>query len=82
MNAERFEAYLAKLYVDDKARSRFLADPRAEARTAGLTAEQCLALESIDIVGLQLAADSFAKKRAAQASRKNTSRLARWFLRT
>ena len=82
MKAERFEAFLAKLYVDDKARARFLADPRAEANRAGLTAEQCNALESIDPVGLQLAADSFARKRAAQRPQQRTLRILRWLSRT
>jgi hypothetical protein len=82
MKAERFEAFLAKLYVDDKARARFLADPRAEANRAGLTAEQCNALESIDTVGIQLAADSFAHKRAAQRPQQRTLRILRWLSRT
>ncbi len=78
MNGEKLEAYLAKLYVDDRARARFLADPRAEARAAGLSEEQCAALASIDFIGLQMAADSFAKKRAAQARQKPRSLLSRW----
>jgi len=80
MNAANFEAFLAKLYADDEARARFLADPRAEASRAGLSDEQCLALESIDFAGLQLAADSFAKKRAAQRKSKARFRFSRWFL--
>jgi len=82
MKTEEFEAFLAKLYVDDQARARFLADPRAEANRAGLTAEQCNALESIDTVGLQLAADSFARKRAAQRPQQPSLRNLRWLGRT
>jgi len=82
MKTEQFEAFLAKLYVDDQARARFLADPRAEANQAGLTAEQCNALESIDTVGLQLAADSFARKRAAQRPQRHSLRILRWLGRT
>ena len=43
MSAQKFEAFLAKLYVDDNARSRFLADARREASNAGLTDEECAA---------------------------------------
>ena len=82
MKTEQFEAFLAKLYVDDQARARFLADPRAEANRAGLTSEQCNALESIDTVGLQLAADSFARKRAAQPPPQPSLRISRWLGRT
>ncbi|MBM4298306.1 MAG: hypothetical protein FJ143_11260 [Deltaproteobacteria bacterium] len=70
MNAERFEAFLAELYTDSAARQRFLADPLGAARRAGLAEEQCAALSQIDRVGLQLAADSFAKKRAAAKQRR------------
>jgi hypothetical protein len=59
-----FEAYLARLYVDASARARFLADPRGEATRAGLTPAECAALDGIDRPGLELAARSFASKRA------------------
>jgi hypothetical protein len=58
------EHFLAKIYVDPAARARFLADPRAEAARAGLPEQQCRALEKIDRVGLEMAARSFAHKRA------------------
>ena len=64
MNSPEFERFLARIYVDAEARARFLAAPREEAARAGLTAEQCEALASIDRVGLELAARSFARKRA------------------
>jgi hypothetical protein len=64
MNSPAMERFLAKIYVDAAARARFLADPRAEAARAGMTEEQCRALESIDRVGLEMAARSFARKRA------------------
>jgi hypothetical protein len=79
MNAHKLEVFLAKLYADDQARSRFLADPRREVLSAGLTAGDCAALENIDLVGLELAADSFARKRASCPPRKPISQLARWF---
>jgi hypothetical protein len=65
MSAQKFEAFLAKLYVDDNARSRFLADPHREALNAGLTETECATLETIDFIGLELAAQSFARKRSA-----------------
>jgi hypothetical protein len=58
------EAYLARLYVDDHARRRFLIDPVHEARCAGLGEEACRSLAEVDRVGLELAAKSFARKRS------------------
>jgi hypothetical protein len=81
MSARKFEAFLAKLYVDDNLRSRFLADPRREASNAGLTDEDCAALEKIDLIGLELAAASFARKRASRPPRKPGSNLTRWLRR-
>jgi hypothetical protein len=69
MNTIAFEQFLAKLYVDPVARDRFLADPLAEAARAGLSEEQCRALEAIDRVGLKMAARSFANKRARKHPR-------------
>jgi len=79
MSAERLEAFLALLYVDEQSRQRFLSDPRGEAANAGLNEQDCTALENIDLVGLELAADSFAKKRACQAPRKSPLPFSRWF---
>ena len=58
MSAQKLELFLTKLYVDDQARSRFLANPRREALNAGLNEDDCAALEKIDFIGLELAADS------------------------
>ena len=63
MSASRFEAFLAKLYVDESARAKFLADPRGEAIKAGLTAQEIEAVERIDRVGLELLAQSLEHKR-------------------
>jgi hypothetical protein len=76
MNAERFEAFLARLYVDPDARARFRANPLAEAKTVGLSSTECKALENIDWVGLEMAARSFAKKRELKRSRSRFSSLA------
>lgn len=69
MNSPDLERFLAKLYVDSEARARFLASPRAEAARAGLPEEQCRALENIDRVGLEMAARSYERKRAAKSRR-------------
>jgi hypothetical protein len=78
VSAQKFEVFLTKLYVDDQARSRFLSDPRSETLNAGLTGDECTALERIDLVGLELAADSFARKRASRPPRKLVSNFTRW----
>lgn len=66
MNGAGLEAFLAKIYVDAEARARFRAAPRAEASRAGLSAAECDALERMDWAGLELAARSFERKRAAK----------------
>jgi hypothetical protein len=63
MSSPALEKFLATIYVDAEARARFLAAPREEAARAGLSEDQCRALESIDRVGLEMAARSFARKR-------------------
>lgn len=63
MSASRFEAFLAKLYVDESARAKFLADPRGEALKAGLTAQEVEAVARIDRVGLDLLTTSLERKR-------------------
>lgn len=62
MSAE-FEAFLARIYADDRARARFRADPRGESLRTGLSPDECEALQKIDWTGLELAARSFARKR-------------------
>lgn len=64
MTTPRFEHFLAQLYVDEDARRRFVSDPRAAASTAGLDAGEIAALERVDLTGLELAARSYAYKRA------------------
>ena len=81
MSAQKLEAFLAKLYVDNQARSRFLADPRREAFSAGLTENECAGLEKIDLAGLELAPQSFARKRVSHPPKKAVSQLTRWLTR-
>ncbi len=66
MSSPLFEAFLARIYVDQVARDSFLRDPVGEARRAGLTTPECTALASIDRAGLLLAATSFERKRGAR----------------
>ena len=63
MSSERLEAFLAKIYVDEDSRERFLADPRGEAAKAGLGEREIEALEKIDRAGLILTSQSIQKKR-------------------
>ena len=79
MSAARLEAFLARLYVDESARRRFLADPRGEADSAGLSEQDCAALANIDSVGLELAAGSIARKRAAFTAKTNFFTTTRWW---
>ena len=69
MSAPLVEAFLAKLYVDEHARARFLADPRGEALKAGLTEQEVRALEKIDLVGLDLMAKSLERKRSRHSGK-------------
>ena len=77
MNSPALEQFLAKIYVDPVARACFLAAPRAEAARAGLSEEQCQALETSDRTGLEMAARSFAHKRAGKQLAISAS--SRWF---
>jgi hypothetical protein len=67
MNAAWLEAFLARLYTDDALRRDFCARPAEVARAAGLDAATVDQLQAIDRDGLHLAADSYARKRAAHA---------------
>ena len=82
MSAQKLETFLAKLYVDSQARSRFLADPRGESLNAGLNEDDRAAVERIDRVGLELAADSFARKRASCPFRKSVWNFTHWLKRS
>ena len=69
-----FESFLARLYVDADLRAAFLADVDRVATAAGLAAEEIAALRAIDREGLELAAASFAHKRAATSLRRRAVR--------
>ena len=63
----RVEALLASLYVDRAARERWLADPDGEGLRAGLDDPARDAVRGLDRAGLELAAASFAHKRAGRS---------------
>jgi uncharacterized protein (UPF0276 family) len=58
------ERFLAQLYTDSGARSRFVDAPVEEAMRAGLSEDRARAFEKPDVTGLELAAATFAHKRA------------------
>jgi uncharacterized protein len=62
----RVEALLARLYTDASARERWLADPDGEGHRAGLDEAGVTSMRGLDRPGLELAAVSYARKRAAQ----------------
>ena len=62
MSDSRLEAFLARIYVDEKTRAKFLADPRGEATKAGLTAQEVEDVVKIDREGLELFAHSLKRK--------------------
>jgi hypothetical protein len=62
------EAFLARIYVDEQAREKFLSDPTAEALRAGLSPDEIQALKQIDRVGLELFTVSLERKRQRQYS--------------
>ena len=64
MSGSRLEAFLARIYVDQMAREKFLADPRGEATRAGLTPQEIENLVNIDREGLEFFAHSLEHKRA------------------
>jgi uncharacterized protein (UPF0276 family) len=61
--ATAIESYLALLYSDRNARTRFLANPKMELELAGFSDTESDALQAIDRVGLALAARGFEWKR-------------------
>ncbi|HET8782636.1 MAG TPA: hypothetical protein VFM63_09470 [Pyrinomonadaceae bacterium] len=63
MSHSHLEAFLARIYVDERARAKFLADPRGEATKAGLTAQEVEDVIKIDRDGLELFAQSLERKK-------------------
>ena len=63
MSAQAVETLLARLYSDADYRRAFLEAPQQTAQAAGLDAAEAEVLTRIDRVGLDLAAESYARKR-------------------
>ncbi len=66
-----WEILLARLFTDAQLRARFKRDPRAVGEEFGLDESALTAVENADWVGLDLAARSYAHKRAGRAPRKS-----------
>ena len=63
MTSPAFEAFLARLYTDEAFRNGFLENPEETGRSFGLNEVEIAELECLDLTGLELAADSFSRKR-------------------
>ena len=79
MSAPALETLLARLYSDAAFRARFLADPLGVSMQAGLSEAEALALAGIDRVGLELAAESYERKRTAHRKTRRPGWIARLF---
>jgi hypothetical protein len=66
MTASVLEIFLARLYAEPALLQAFLTAPEATVAAAGLDADDAAALCGGDLVGLQMAARSFAAKRRAR----------------
>ena len=76
MNAAALEAFLARLYTDEALLAEFMRDPESIARGAGLDEEGIRAMLAIDRDGLEMAAGSYARKRAGHVAKR--ARTWRW----
>jgi uncharacterized protein (UPF0276 family) len=65
----RLEAFLARLYTDERLRARFVAAPIDAALMAGFAPDEAPQIARLDRVGLGLAAASFTRKRGRAATR-------------
>jgi len=63
VSAATVEALLARLYADPALRHEFLANARAVATRAGLEPKEIEAFVNIDRTGLEMAAESYERKR-------------------
>lgn len=70
MSAAAAEMLLARLYADASLRREFLRDPRRVAGDAGLDKKEIEAFAAIDRLGLELAAESYERKRSERQPRK------------
>lgn len=68
MKEASLEAFLGRLYADPAAQVRFRLNPVAEARSAGLSEEECNSLIEMDWEGFEMACRSFERKRNQKMS--------------
>lgn len=76
MSGEQLEHFLARLHTDEGLREQFLLEPERVALAAGLGVEDAKGMADIDRVGLQMAAQSFARKRGGRAG---VAKAGRWW---
>jgi hypothetical protein len=76
MSAPALERLLAVLYTDEATRRAFIADPCGVASALGLDPAATADVERMDPDALELAARSYAAKRASHARKRD-----RWWLR-
>jgi hypothetical protein len=74
MSAPALEAFLARLFSDAALRERFLHDAKTVTADLPLTEIERAALLEIDRTGLQMAAASYANKRAPHVKRRGLRR--------
>ena len=70
MSQSRLESFLARIYVDQTAREKFLADPRGEATRTGLAPQEIDSVVNLDREGLELFVHSLEHKRAYKHAHK------------
>jgi hypothetical protein len=75
MSARSVESLLARLYTDAVLRREFLADPQGLARREGLGDAEVAGMVAVDRECLELAAASYARKRASRIHRRWWDRL-------
>jgi len=66
MSQQALETFLARLYTEEAFRRAFIADPHGAARRAGLDDAQALQMASMDPDSVELAAQSYARKRESR----------------
>ena len=66
MSTADVETFLARLYIDEDFRARFLRSPQEVLSRENFSAQQCAALAAIDPSELILAADSYNHKRLSR----------------
>jgi hypothetical protein len=77
VSSPALEACLARLYADEAALARFLADPDAVLAASGLDPAERAALAAIDRNGLVMASRSFRAKRSGRAKPRRFERVRR-----